>query len=126
MNVTQPALEIATRPIGAFGRIEVVQDAAFDDLVRRSADALGTPMAALSFFDADCEWFKSCHGMRLERWRLEDALFRIGSPQTRVQCIPDLALDGRGGFPGASAPNGPRSYLGAAVLDSRQRSRRMP
>ena len=124
MNVSPSASQTTTRPIGAFGRIEVVQDATFNDLVQRSAGALNAPMAALSFFDADCEWFKACHGILLDHWPLENSLFRISSPQTRVQCIADLgadlALDARGAVAGSSGSHVPRSYLGAAVLDSRQ------
>lgn len=123
MNILHPASETSTRPIGAFGRIDVVQDATFNDLVQRSAGALNVPMAALSFFDADCEWFKACHGILLDRWPLQDSLFLISSPQTRVQCIADLALDARGAVAGTGSQAfgfPPRSYLGAAVLDSRQ------
>jgi diguanylate cyclase (GGDEF)-like protein/PAS domain S-box-containing protein len=120
MSVSRQAPEIRTRPIGAFGRIEMLQDATFNELVQRSAGALGLPMAALSFFDRDSEWFKACHGIRLEHWALQDALFRIGTPQTRVQCIGDLALDARGAATGLTGPHAPRSWLGAAVLDSKQ------
>jgi diguanylate cyclase (GGDEF)-like protein/PAS domain S-box-containing protein len=120
MIVSRPAQEARTRPIGAFGRIEMAQDAKFNELVQRSAGALGATMAALSFFDRDSEWFKACHGIYLEHWALQDSLFRVGAPLTRVQCITDLALDARGAAAGLTGPHAPRSWLGAAVLDSRQ------
>jgi GAF domain-containing protein len=47
----------------AYGILDTPNEDAFDAIVKRTAKALGTPMALISFVDENRQWFKARHGL---------------------------------------------------------------
>ena len=50
----------------AYDILDTPTEEAFDDLVKLAVLICATPIAAISFIDADRQWFKSCLGMQIE------------------------------------------------------------
>ena len=109
--ISKPGEVNKSEPSGGLARYEILDtapEAAFDDLTRRAAEALETPMAGLSFFDragfhpnpanaqnqavqsphtTPREWFKSRINFRFAELALEQSLFRAYLQQYDVGAI---------------------------------------
>lgn len=97
--------------------VDTPPEPAFDDLARRAAEALGAPMAAISFFDGSREWFKACHGIALHEWPRHLSFFREQQPFSRVLCVADANEDTRfGRHPLVAGAPHLRFYAGAAIM----------
>jgi diguanylate cyclase (GGDEF)-like protein/PAS domain S-box-containing protein len=97
--------------------VDTPPEPAFDDLARRAAEALGAPMAAISFFDGSREWFKACHGIALREWPRHLSLFREQQPFARVFRVTDANADAvLGRHPLVAGAPHLRFYAGAAIM----------
>ncbi len=97
--------------------VDTPPEPAFDDLARRAAEALGAPMAAISFFDGSREWFKACHGIALHEWPRHLSFFREQQPFSRVLCVADANEDTRfARHPLVAGAPHLRFYAGAAIM----------
>ena len=97
--------------------VDTPPEPAFDDLARRAAEALGAPMAAISFFDGSREWFKACHGIALQEWPRHLSFFREQQPFSRVLRVADASEDTRfGRHPLVAGAPRLRFYAGAAIM----------
>ncbi len=59
--------------LDAYQILDTDYDEAFDRYTRVAATLVGTPIAAISFVDADRQWFKSVYGMTLRQTAREHA-----------------------------------------------------
>src|SRR5450759_2770746 len=117
MTSFSPASTDETAAAQCCSIVDTPPEPAFDDLARRAAEALGAPMAAISFFDGSREWFKACHGITLQEWQRQLSFFREQQPFSRVLCVADANADTRfGRHPLVAGAPRLRFYAGAAIM----------
>ena len=82
--------------LGAYEVLDTGAEADFDDITIIAAQLAGTPMAAVSFVDAERQWFKSMVGLPVRETErgvpfCAHAIERPGA----VMVVPDAAADAR-------------------------------
>jgi diguanylate cyclase (GGDEF)-like protein/PAS domain S-box-containing protein len=99
--------------------LDTDQEQAFDDLCELAAVICDTPMAALSFVDADRQWFKARRGIALAETPREDAFCAHTILGDEVLEVPDAREDPRFAHnPLVTGEPGVRFYAAAPVRTS--------
>lgn len=75
--------------------LDTPPEQAFDDVVRLTAQALRTPMAAVNFLAKDRQWFKAEVGMGVRETPLNDAICKTTILQQQQMIVPDTESDPR-------------------------------
>lgn len=92
-------------------------DATLDEMTRRASQMMEAPMATLSLIDADCQWFKSAHGMLVDEMPREISFCAHTILDDALLEVPDTHLDPRfANYPQVIEAPFVRYYLGAPLL----------
>ena len=104
------------RSLTATGILDTEAETAFDDVVRLAALVCKTPIAVVSFVDADRQWFKARIGLDVSETPVEMAICRHVLVCDDLAVFPDLTMDARtADNPLVTAPPSLRFYAGARV-----------
>ncbi|WP_246149398.1 histidine kinase dimerization/phosphoacceptor domain -containing protein [Skermanella pratensis] len=104
-----------------YGILDTPREEEFDDVTRLAAYVCRTPVALVSFVDANRQWFKSEVGLGASETALNASVCRLVIRQSGLFIVPDLAADGRFSDnplvsgPLASGSPGMRFYAGALL-----------
>ncbi|MBP9232734.1 MAG: GAF domain-containing protein, partial [Phenylobacterium sp.] len=83
------------RSLTATGILDTQAETAFDDVVRMAALVCETPIAVVSFVDADRQWFKARIGLEVSETPVEMAICRHVLACEGLEVFPDLTADAR-------------------------------
>ncbi|CAN5641545.1 hypothetical protein BH10PSE5_BH10PSE5_06390 [soil metagenome] len=83
------------RSLMATGILDTEAETAFDDVVRLAALVCKTPIAVVSFVDADRQWFKAKVGLEVNETPVEMAICRHVLVCGDIEVFPDLTKDTR-------------------------------
>lgn len=81
--------------LDALGVRDAVPEACFDSLVNVACQALGVPVAMLSFFENEWVWVKAAVGWEDRRYRVEDSLCRFADGIPGGLVLRDIHADAR-------------------------------
>jgi len=98
--------------------LDTEQEEAFDEIAALAAQLTGSPIALVSFTDAERQWFKARHGMDASEVRRDHAFsaHAIRDP-SRPFVVPDAAADKRfSDNPCVIGPHSIRAYLGVPLV----------
>lgn len=108
--------------LAALRRYEILDtptEAEFDDFTRLAAHLCGTPMALISFVDANRQWFKSELGLGARETPLEASICRHAIAQRELFIVPDTLEDERfRNYPNVVGEPKLRFYAGAVLEDT--------
>ncbi|NKB57640.1 MAG: PAS domain S-box protein [Alphaproteobacteria bacterium] len=102
--------------LGSFAIIDTEPEEAFDRITRIVSTALDTPMAFVTFVEAERVWFKSAYGAKLSQCERTGAFCTMTITQDTPLVIEDTTRDAR--FcdnPFVTGPTGIRFYAGAPL-----------
>jgi hypothetical protein len=103
----------------ASGVLDTPAEPAFDFIARSVADACEAPMALVSIMDADRQWFKARHGLRVRETRRAHAFCAHTVCQPTPLVVVDARADSRfAESPLVTSPPHLRSYAGVPLLSS--------
>lgn len=107
------ASEVALAPFAILG---TAPEAAYDELAQLAADLCDAPVALVTLFEGERQFFKAAHGFAAAGTALEDALCANALHADDVLVIPDLSADART-CGNAFVADGPqaRFYAGAPL-----------
>jgi PAS domain S-box-containing protein len=118
MKAATPPNEAARlQTLHRYGILDTLPEQEFDDLTRLAAEICGTPVAMVSFVDAERQWFKSKLGMEVEQTSRDVAFCAHAILQPEVMVVPDALEDAR--FkenPTVTGPPHIRFYAGAPLI----------
>jgi formate hydrogenlyase transcriptional activator len=100
--------------------LDTPAESGFDDLARLAANLCGTPMALVTFVDADRQWFKASVGLSVEETPRDVSFCAHAILGSDVFVVPDAASDAR--FldnPFVTGDAHVRFYAGAPLIASR-------
>ena len=100
--------------------LDTPAESGFDDLARLAANLCGTPMALVTFIDADRQWFKASVGLSIEETPRDVSFCAHAILGSDVFVVPDAASDAR--FldnPFVTGDAHVRFYAGAPLIASR-------
>ncbi|MBR7620797.1 PAS domain-containing protein [Phenylobacterium sp. 20VBR1] len=83
------------RSLMATGILDTEAETAFDDVVRLAALVCKTPIAVVSFVDAERQWFKAKVGLEVSETPVEMAICRHVLVCEDIEVFPDLTKDTR-------------------------------
>ncbi|WP_315760808.1 PAS domain S-box protein [Sphingomonas sp. Y38-1Y] len=98
-NLDRPMVSRSADPrlssLDSYAVLDTHEEAAFDDVALLASQICETPIALISFVDADRQWFKARLGIDAEQTPLCDSVcaHAIGEPELLV--VPDLLADER-------------------------------
>jgi diguanylate cyclase (GGDEF)-like protein len=98
--------------------LDTAHEEAFDDIAALAAHLTGSPIALVSFTDAERQWFKARHGMEASEVQRDYAFcsHAIREPQQPF-LVPDTAADSRfSDNPLVIGPASIRAYLGVPLV----------
>lgn len=100
-----------------YGILDTPHEAEYDEITRLIARLCETPIASISLFDANREWFKSEVGLDVQETPLKDSIGAEMMRQRQMLVVPDLREDERfAAHPLVASPEGFRFYAGAPLV----------
>ncbi len=125
-----PPLEIIRDPrrlatLEDYAIIGTPPEPAFDDLVQIAKEVCRTPVALVSFVDADRQWFKAVAGFEACETPLDQSVCAHALSEESTLIIPDLSKDART-MDNPLVVNEPhiRFYAGALAEGAKRRTAR--
>jgi GAF domain-containing protein len=90
-----PADDARLAVLASYGILDTPPEQGFDDIVLLAAQACAAPVALVSLFDRDRQWFKAHVGFEPCETPLDQSVCARAVLQTDLLVIPDLTLDPR-------------------------------
>ncbi|HEV2553854.1 MAG TPA: EAL domain-containing protein [Bosea sp. (in: a-proteobacteria)] len=81
--------------LNTFDILDTESETAFDEITQLASESCGAPVAAVSFFEADRQWFKSQIGLGIDETSLADSICAKATHQSKIVVVNDLAGDER-------------------------------
>ena len=75
--------------------LDTTSEESFDAITRLASAICGTPYSAVSFIDADRQWFKSEVGLGIKETSLSESFCKYTVEQIEPFIVPDVSLDPR-------------------------------
>ncbi|MBM3879778.1 MAG: PAS domain S-box protein, partial [Verrucomicrobia bacterium] len=101
----------------AYQILDTPPEPAFDDLARLTAQICGTPIAVISFVDAERVWLKARVGIEVAELPRHQSLCSLAIEQKHLFLVPDLAADPQyAQHPLVTAPEGFRFFAAMPLV----------
>ena len=115
-DATEPARQ---RLLAHYGILDSAPETLYDDLAGLAASICETPLAAITFFDGERQWYKSMQGADITETSLADSFCTYTAEDPNVVlAVGDALSDTRfAHLPVVTQPPNLQAYAGASLID---------